>query len=43
MQLPLPQNEPARLKALHDYGILDTAAEAEFDDFTLLAAQIPLP
>ncbi len=40
MQAPLPENEPARLQALHDYGILDTAAEAEFDDFTLLAAQI---
>ncbi len=40
MQAPLPKNEPARLKALHDYGILDTAAEAEFDDFTLLAAHI---
>ncbi len=40
MQALLPKNEPARLQALRDYGILDTAAEAEFDDFTLLAAQI---
>lgn len=40
MQSPLPENELARLQALHDYGILDTAAEAEFDDFTLLAAHI---
>ena len=32
--------EPARLQALHDYEILDTEAEAKFDDFTLLASQI---
>ena len=40
MQAPLPKNEPARLQALRGYGILDTSAEAEFDDFTLLAAHI---
>ena len=33
-------NENARLKALREYEILDTPAEAEFDDFTRLAAQI---
>ena len=40
MQAPLPDNEDARLQALRDYEILDTAAEAEFDDFTTLAAHI---
>lgn len=37
---PLPHNEVDRLAALHRYLILDTAAEAEFDDFTELAAHI---
>ena len=36
----LPSNETQRLEALHSYGILDTAPELEYDDFTLLAAQI---
>ena len=40
MQAPLPDNEDARLQSLRDYEILDTAAEAEFDDFTALAAHI---
>ena len=43
MQLLLPDNEDneeARLQALRDYQVLDTAAEAEFDDFTTLAAHI---
>ena len=40
MQAPLPNNEDARLRALDNYEILDTAAEAEFDDFTTLAAHI---
>jgi len=40
MQAPLPDNEDSRLQALRDYEILDTAAEAEFDDFTALAAHI---
>jgi anti-sigma regulatory factor (Ser/Thr protein kinase) len=33
-------NEAARLKALHQYKILDTAPEQAFDDLTLIAAQI---
>ncbi len=37
---PLPHDEAERLAALHRYLILDTAAEAEFDDFTELAAHI---
>lgn len=37
---PIPANEAARLKALARYDILDTGTEAEFDDFTRLAARI---
>jgi len=37
---PLPDNESDRLQALHQYRILDTAAERGFDDITWLAAQI---
>ena len=37
---PIPQNESVRLDALRRYAILDTSAEAEFDDFTWLASQI---
>jgi PAS domain S-box-containing protein len=37
---PLPANESDRLQALHQYKILDTAAERGFDDITQLAAQI---
>ncbi len=40
MQPPQPQNEPQRLAALQRYGVLDSAAEAAFDDLTRLAAQI---
>src|SRR5688572_24247064 len=40
MKAPLPPNEPARLKALHHYDILDTAPEQDFDDITLLASHI---
>ncbi len=35
-----PLNEEARLASLKKYNILDTAAEAAFDDFTWLASQI---
>lgn len=35
-----PENEVDRLAALARYEIVDTPGEAEFDDFTLLAAQI---
>jgi PAS domain S-box-containing protein len=37
---PAPPNETERLAALRSYDILDTPAEAEFDDFTRLASQI---
>ena len=36
----LPENEAARLEALHRYRILDTAPERSFDDLTLLASHI---
>jgi diguanylate cyclase (GGDEF)-like protein len=35
---PLPPNEAQRLKALHAYGVLDSAAEAAFDGIARLAA-----
>ncbi|MEG4624963.1 adenylate/guanylate cyclase domain-containing protein [Microcoleus sp. w1-18aA5] len=37
---PLPSNEEERLEALHRYNILDTEAEAAFDDLTALASYI---
>jgi len=40
MSYPVPENESARLKALEQYGILDTAPEAFFDDIAKLAAHI---
>jgi signal transduction histidine kinase len=38
--LPLPSDEQARLSALRQYGILDTEAEARFDELVQLASQI---
>ena len=40
MKAPLPCNESARLEALRQYHVLDTAPEAAFDELTQLAAQI---
>ncbi|MCL1470941.1 sensor histidine kinase [Argonema antarcticum] len=37
---PLPDNEPARLKSLDSYQILDTSPEEVFDDLTKLASHI---
>jgi len=37
---PIAKNETERLTALRRYDILDTPAEAAFDDFTWLASQI---
>ncbi len=40
LNAPLPENEPQRLAALERYRVLDTPAEAAFDDLALLASQI---
>src|ERR1700683_5023121 len=40
MKAPLPENEAARLEALHRYAILDTVPEQDFDDLSRLAALI---
>jgi PAS domain S-box-containing protein len=40
VQAPLPDNEAARVKALCQLNILDTAPEPAFDDLTRLAAYI---
>jgi PAS domain S-box-containing protein len=40
MQLPLPENEVARLENLRSYAVLDTPPERVFDDLTSLAAYI---
>ncbi len=40
MKAPLPPNEPARLDALRQYQILDTAPEEAYDHLSQLAAHI---
>lgn len=40
MAVPLPPDEDARLAVLKEHEILDTLAEREYDDITLLASQI---
>ncbi len=40
MKAPLPNNEAARLETLHQYEILDTTPESEFDEIVRLAAHI---
>ena len=40
MQASLPANEVERLATLRSYGLLDTPAEAAFDDIAYLAAHI---
>jgi PAS domain S-box-containing protein len=40
MNAAWPTNEPQRLDALRQLGLLDTPAEAAFDDVTLLAAHV---
>lgn len=40
MAAPSPDNESSRLRALKEYGVLDTASEQAFDDITQLASFI---
>lgn len=40
VNLPIPENEQERLKALYKYNILDSLAEEEFDRLTKLASII---
>ncbi|WP_067509489.1 GAF domain-containing sensor histidine kinase [Actinoplanes sp. TFC3] len=40
MRAPTPDNEAARLAALRDAEVLDTAAEEDFDDIAQLASEI---
>lgn len=35
---PIPENEGARISALHDSCLLDTPQEAEFDEIVKLAS-----
>lgn len=39
-KVPIPKDEPDRLIDLHQFAILDTLPEAEFDHIALLASQI---
>jgi two-component system, NtrC family, sensor kinase len=40
LPFPIPENEAERLAKLHDYNILDTVPEQDYDDLTTIAAQI---
>ncbi len=41
MKIPkIPDNEDERLKALHEYSILETLPERDFDDITKIASEI---
>lgn len=40
MQAPIPTNEAARLAALYDLDILDSAPEKDFDDIVALASNV---
>lgn len=40
LEAPIPEEEPARLKELHSYGVLDTSPEDIFDDITHLVQDI---
>ena len=39
-RFPMPENEERRLKALRDYGILDTLPEQVYDDFVAIASTL---
>jgi GAF domain-containing protein len=38
--VPIPKNEAARIEALREYRLLDTAPEQAFDDITAIASMI---
>ncbi|HEX8708024.1 MAG TPA: GAF domain-containing protein [Pyrinomonadaceae bacterium] len=40
MKAPVPENEAARLRVLHEFEVLDTDPEESFDDLARLAAYI---
>lgn len=40
LEAPIPEEEPARLKELHSYGVLDTPPEQVFDDISHLVQDI---
>lgn len=40
MPCPIPQNEEGRLAELRSLEVLDTSAEADYDDVVLIASQI---
>lgn len=40
LEAPIPEEEPARLKELRSYGVLDTSPEEIFDDITHLVQDI---
>lgn len=40
MRAPIPTNETARLQALHELRVLDTASDDRFDEIVRLAAQL---
>src|SRR5689334_2167088 len=40
LSAPLPPNETQRLRALEGYGILDSNAEAAFDELAQMAAML---
>lgn len=37
---PIPSNEEARIRSLHDHNLLDTGPEQVYDDITRLASEI---
>lgn len=39
-EYPIPENEVERLKAVLAYGVIDSPAEVDLDELTLLASQI---
>jgi signal transduction histidine kinase len=40
MKAAMPDDEPARIAALHDANVLDTEPEQDFDDIAVLASEI---